>query len=176
MVVAAAPALGVTVLDRFAARCCCTIVGGAGAVSPKALRELLYRLSMEARSPDMTGLIPSAAPAAEPAPAPPGLPALPPPAAVLVADAAGDVSISPTSCRARDDWVGPSGAGAVEPYGEKELAYLAAMDARSPDTTGRGTSFVDEADGGVGLAVLEAAAWFGCATNGGRLSALPLVR
>ena len=105
----AAATLGVMALDRFAARCCCTMVGGGGAVSPKALSELLYRLSMEARSPEMTGLIPSAAfapPLAGPPPPPPllSLPALPVAAAIC-----------PTSRRARDDGAGPSGAGAVEP-------------------------------------------------------------
>ena len=124
----AALILGRLLAPRFAARCCCTMVGGAGAVVPKGERELAYRLSMEAMSPEMTGRIPSSAA---------------PPAAPLRSTAVGrgdvdDVAaaISPNIRRARDDCVGPSGPGAVEPYGLKELVYRASRAVLSPDITG----------------------------------------
>lgn len=125
-------ALGRLLAPRFAAACCCTMVGGAGAVVPKGLIELAYRLSMEATSPEMTGRIPSSAAAPAPLRS----------AAAGGRGAVDDVAaaISPNIRRARDDWAGPSGPGAVEPYGLMELVYRASRAVLSPDMTGFGAA------------------------------------
>ena len=89
---------------------------------------------MEATSPEMTGRIPSSAAGPDAAP--------PRSAAAGGRGDVGDVAaaISPKIRRARDDWAGPSGPGAVEPYGLMELVYRASRAVLSPDMTGFGAA------------------------------------